>query len=592
MAFFAVLIYYFTMNYSGNPIRVFLAYYRPHWKLFAADMLCALMISAIDVLFPVVSKYAIDSILPEKLYRAFFILIGILAAVYVLRRAFTWFVNYWGHVFGTYVEADMRRDVFNHLEAQSFSFYDKNRTGKLMSRVTTDLFEITELAHHGPEDVLISILTLAGSFILLLKIRWEIALTVFAFVPVILAVTIISRKSLSKTSRKVKETTAEINAALESSISGIRVTKVFGNEAFEKARFAQGNREFREAKKQFYRHMSTFHANIEFFSGMLGVIVLAAGGYFIMQGKMLVSDLVAANLFIAAFSSPVRRLANFVEQYTTGMAGFRRFLEIMRTDTSITDAPDAADMFCARGNIRYEHVSFSYSGGRQVLRDVNLSIQPGQKFALVGLSGGGKTTLCSLLPRFYEISSGRILLDGIDIRSLKISSLRKQIGIVQQDVFLFAGTIRENIAYGKTGASDEEIVRAAQRAEIHDDILGMPDGYSTVVGERGIKLSGGQKQRISIARCFLKNPPILILDEATSALDTATELKIQKSFDELSKGRTTLIIAHRLSTVKNADCIAVVGENGILETGTHEELMKSGGTYAGLYKGQDSFPAL
>lgn len=575
------------MNYSGNPIKIFFAYYKPHWKLFAADMLCALMISAVDVLFPVISKYTIDSILPGKLYRTFFILIGILAAVYVLRRAFTWFVNYWGHVFGTYVEADMRRDVFNHLEEQSFSFYDKNRTGKLMSRVTTDLFEITELAHHGPEDFLISILTLLGSFILLLKIRWEIALIVFAFIPVILAVTVISRKSLVKTSRKVKETTAEINAEIESSISGIRVTKVFANEEFEKARFAKGNEQFRNAKKHFYRSMSTFHANIEFFSGMLGVIVLAAGGYFIMQGKMTVSDLVAANLFIAAFSSPVRRLANFVEQYTTGMAGFRRFLEIMKTDTSVPDAPDATDIFCARGNICYENVSFSYSGENQILKDVNLNIKPGQKFAFAGLSGGGKTTLCSLLPRFYEISSGRILLDGIDIRSIKLSSLRKQIGIVQQDVFLFAGTIKENIAYGKIGASDEEIVKAAKRAEIHEDILNMPDGYDTAVGERGIKLSGGQKQRISIARCFLKNPPVLILDEATSALDTATELKIQRSFDELSKGRTTLIIAHRLSTVKNADCIAVVGEHGILETGTHEELIKNGGTYAHLYKGQD-----
>ena len=569
--------------FNSNPLKIFFSYYKPHWKIFALDIFCAIMISVVDVAFPMVSKFTIDSLLPNKNFKSFFILIALLILVYILRRTFTWFVNYWGHYFGSLVETDMRRDVFEHLENQSFTFYDKHRTGKLMSRATTDLFEITELAHHGPEDFLISILTLIGSFFLLLKIRWELALIVFIFVPIIIAITMISRRSLSESSRKVKETTAEINAVLESSISGVRVTKVFTNEEYEMSRFEEGNENYRNAKKIFYKHMSSFHANIEFFSSLLSILVLAVGGIFIMQDKMLISDLVAANLFIAAFSSPIRRLAFLVEQYTTGMAGFKRFLEIMKVDTSVKDSENAQDIFCARGNINFENVSFSYTDGIEVLKNINLKITPGQKFALVGLSGGGKTTICNLLPRFYEVTDGRIFIDGIDIKDIKLKSLRKQIGIVQQDVFLFAGTIKENIAYGKINATDEEIIEAAKLSEIHEDILKMPQGYDTLVGERGIKLSGGQKQRVSIARCFLKNPPILILDEATSALDTSTEIKIQKAFDALSKGRTTLIIAHRLSTIKNSDCIAVIGDKEVKEIGTHDELISKNGIYSDLY---------
>ena len=569
--------------FNSNPLKIFFSYYKPHWKIFALDIFCAIMISVVDVAFPMVSKFTIDSLLPNKNFKSFFILIAVLILVYILRRTFTWFVNYWGHYFGSLVETDMRRDVFEHLENQSFTFYDKHRTGKLMSRATTDLFEITELAHHGPEDFLISILTLIGSFFLLLKIRWELALIVFIFVPIIIAITMISRRSLSESSRKVKETTAEINAVLESSISGVRVTKVFTNEEYEMSRFEEGNENYRNAKKKFYKHMSSFHANIEFFSSLLSILVLAVGGIFIMQDKMLISDLVAANLFIAAFSSPIRRLAFLVEQYTTGMAGFKRFLEIMKVDTSVKDSENAQDIFCARGNINFENVSFSYTDGIEVLKNINLKITPGQKFALVGLSGGGKTTICNLLPRFYEVTDGKIFIDGIDIKDIKLKSLRKQIGIVQQDVFLFAGTIKENIAYGKINATDEEIIEAAKLSEIHEDILKMPQGYDTLVGERGIKLSGGQKQRVSIARCFLKNPPILILDEATSALDTSTEIKIQKAFDALSKGRTTLIIAHRLSTIKNSDCIAVIGDKEIKEIGTHDELISKNGIYSDLY---------
>ena len=573
--------------FNSNTLKIFFSYYKPHWKIFALDIFCAIMISVVDVAFPMVSKFTIDSLLPNKNFKAFFILIAVLFLVYLLRRTFTWFVNYWGHYFGSLVETDMRRDVFEHLENQSFTFYDKHRTGKLMSRATTDLFEITELAHHGPEDFLISVLTLIGSFFLLLKIRAELAFIVFIFVPIIIAITMISRRSLSESSRQVKETTAEINAVLESSISGVRVTKVFTNEDYEMSRFEEGNKNYRNAKKKFYKHMSSFHANIEFFSSLLSILVLAVGGIFIMQDKMMISDLVAANLFIAAFSSPIRRLAFLVEQYTTGMAGFKRFLEIMKVDTSVKDSENAQDIFCARGNINFENVSFSYTDGIEVLKNINLKISPGQKFALVGLSGGGKTTICNLLPRFYEVTDGRIFIDGIDIKDIKLKSLRKQIGIVQQDVFLFAGSIKENIAYGKPNATDEEIIEAAKLSEIHEDILKMPQGYDTLVGERGIKLSGGQKQRVSIARCFLKNPPILILDEATSALDTSTEIKIQKAFDALSKGRTTLIIAHRLSTIKNSDCIAVIGDKEIKEIGTHEQLILKNGIYSDLYNGAE-----
>jgi ATP-binding cassette subfamily B protein len=429
-------------------------------------------------------------------------------------------------------------------------------------------------------------LNLLGSFVLMLTIRWELAVTVIIALPVMIFIGVVARRNLSKASAKVKETTAEVNASLESSISGIRVTKGFVNEDFERARFDVQNKEYSAAKQMRFRYMATFFANIEFCNNLLSLITLALGGYFIMQGRMTLPDLVAANLFVAGFVAPVKKLNNFVEQFTTGMAGFQRFLEIMRTDPEPDDAPDAVEILSARGNISFKNVNFSYTPDFPVLSGVNLDISAGEKFALVGSSGGGKTTICNLIPRFYEITGGSITLDGIDIHKIKKHSLRSQIGIVQQDVFLFAGTIKENIAYGKPGASDAEIEQAARRAEIHDDIMLMPNGYDSVVGERGIKLSGGQKQRVSIARCFLKNPPILILDEATSALDTATEIKIQRSFDELSKGRTTLVIAHRLSTIKNADKIAVVNEHGIAETGTHDELMAKQGEYYKLNTAQ------
>lgn len=537
-----------------------------------------------DVAFPMASRYAIDCIIPMHDMKHFIILAAVCMAAYIVRREAAWFVNYWGHLFGAHVECDMRRDVFDKLMSCSFSFFDTHRTGHLMSRATTDLFEITELAHHGPEDVFISLLTLIGAFAMLMKIRPLMAAIVGIFLLVIIIATAFSRRRLSASSRYVKDVTSNLNAMLESSISGVRVAKSFTNEEYERARFKQGNGEYYNAKRKFYLSMSSFHANIEFFNGLLNVLVLAAGGIFIMQGKMTIADLVAANLFVSAFMHPIGRLANFVEQFSTGMAGFTRFLELMRTSSDERDAPDAKPIEHTAGQIELRNVSFKYERGDIVLDNVNLTIKAGEKFALVGSSGGGKTTLCSLIPRFYEVTSGAVLLDGEDVRGITLETLRKQIGIVQQDVFLFAGTVRENIAYGKQDATDEEIKEAAKRAQMHDDIMAMKDGYNTLVGERGVMLSGGQKQRISIARCFLKNPPILILDEATSALDSATEIKIQKIFDALSKGRTTLVIAHRLSTIRNADRIAVIDEKGIAETGTHSELMAHGGEYKALYE--------
>lgn len=566
-----------------KKLKLFLSYYKAHWKLFVGDMICALIVALVDTVFPMMSKYTLDSIIPTFELSLLLKMILIMTLMYIVRAVAFWFINYWGHVFGTKVEADMRRDIFSHIENQDFAFFDNHRTGKIMSRVTNDLFEVTELAHHGPEDLFISILTLLGSFIMLLSIRIELAIIVFCYIPLLLFFTIQSRKNMGKSSRAVKEKTAEINTVLESSISGVRVTKAFANENFEINRFEKGNSDFKKAKKQFYNAMSTFHVKLEFPINLLNVIILAVGGYFIMKGEMSMSDLVAANLFVAAFVQPIKRLTNFVEQYTSGMAGFNRFMEIMETKPVIQEVENAINVEEIKGNISYANVSFSYGNNIEVLSNINLEIEKGKTFAFVGTSGAGKTTLCHLLPRFYEVTSGEILIDNIPIRNMSLKSLRQQIGLVQQDVFLFAGTIKENIAYGKIGATDEDIIEAAKAAEIHEDIMKMPNGYDTLVGERGIKLSGGQKQRVSIARIFLKNPPILILDEATSSLDSVTEEKIQESFDKLSKGRTTLVIAHRLSTIKNADKIVVIGKDGILESGTHSELLAKDGVYAELY---------
>ncbi|MDR0402636.1 MAG: ABC transporter ATP-binding protein/permease [Treponema sp.] len=590
-------------DFQRSPLRIFAAYYRPHWKLFAADMFCASLVALADLAFPMMTRYSIEGLVPLRWDGGFFralaadasgrlrffaVMVILMTGVHILRMVFSWFVTYWGHTVGAYIEADMRRDLFSHLQTLPFSFYDNHRTGHIMSRVTNDLFEITELAHHGPEDIFISFLTLVGSFVILLSMRWEMALIFLLVAPLLIIHTMRSRKRMMGASRRVKEKTAEINASLESSISGARVAKAFANESYETRKFHGGNEHFIGAKKNFYKSMASFSSRLDFILHILNVVVIAAGGFLIMAGRMNMAELVACNLLASAAIQPIRRLANFVEQYTTGMAGFGRFVELMREEPDIRDRPGAVKLERVRGDIEYRNVSFSYNRDVRVLEHINLKIAAGTTLALVGPSGGGKTTLCHLLPRFYEIREGSVTIDGTDIRDISLESLRKNIGIVQQDVFLFAGTIRENIAYGRPGASEDEIVEAAKRAEIHDDIVKLSDGYESLVGERGIKLSGGQKQRVSIARIFLKDPPVLILDEATSSLDSVTEQKIQRALEQLAKGRTTLVIAHRLSTIRGAGTIAVIDDEGIREQGTHEELLRKGGMYAGLYGAQFS----
>ena len=574
---------------SAGYLRIFASYYRPHWKLFALDMVCALCICLVDLAFPVVSRYSMQSLLPDRRFSAFFAVMAALALAYVLKGVFYYIVNYWGHLLGVRMEADIRRDLFSHMQELSFSFYDKNRTGQLMSRVTGDLFEITELAHHGPEDLFISSVTIVGAFCILLTIRWELALIVCAVIPLFILFTTVSRRKMMRASTEVKAKLAGINGEVESSISGMRTAKAFANEEAESAKFNAANDQFRGAKRGYYRTMAFYQAGMEFFMGILSVLVIAFGGFLLMRGEMDLIDLTTFFLYISTFITPIRKLSAFVEQFMQGMAGFKRFVELMRLEPDIQDAPDARELTGVKGDILVDDVTFRYeTSAKPVLEHVTLHIRPGETMAVVGPSGGGKSTLCQLIPRFYDVTEGRILVDGQDVRSLTQHSLREHIGIVQQDVFLFAGTIYDNIRYGRPDATEAEIVEAAKRAEIYNDILEMPDGFQTQVGERGAMLSGGQKQRVSIARIFLKNPPILILDEATSALDSVTEERIQGAFDELAKGRTTLIIAHRLSTIRSAGRIIVIDGNGIKEQGTHDELMALNGEYAQLYLIQKS----
>ncbi len=570
-----------------HPLKIFLSYYAPHKHLFLLDMCCALIICLIDLSFPYLSRSALNTMIPAQQYRAFFTVVAIFCIAYVGKGLLYYVVSYWGHVFGVRVEADLRRDLYAHMEGLSFSFFDKNRTGVLMSRVTNDLFEITELAHHGPEDLFISAVTLIGAFCVMCTIQWRLALISFSIVPVFVLFTIYQRRKMRRANMKLKAQTAEINATIESGISGMRTAKAFQNEETEKAKFGAMNGRFVQAKSTYYKTMATFQGGMEFSTSIMPVLVIGAGGYFIMRGTVDYADLVAFTLYVTTFTTPVKKLVNFVEQFMQGSAGFSRFLELMRLDPEIQDLPDAQELGEVRGDIQFDAVSFHYNDKAEVLRDINLTIHAGEKFAFAGPSGGGKTTLCQLIPRFYEVSSGSIQIDGQDIRHVTQSSLRRQIGIVQQEVFLFADSILENIRYGRPEASDAEVVWAAKQAEIHEDILAMPDGYRSYVGERGVMLSGGQKQRISIARVFLKNPPIVILDEATSALDSVTEAKIQASFDRLCQGRTSIIIAHRLSTIRNANRIAVIDQEGILEQGSHQELMALDGEYAALVRAQE-----
>ena len=550
-------------------IARFASYYRKHLPLFALDMFCALIISGVDIIYPLITRKALDNyVIPGAgTLTPFVILIVVCILMHVLRTACSYIVTYYGHMLGVYIEADMRREVFSHLQKLGFSFYDRSRTGKLMARCTTDLFDVVELAHHGPEDVFISVVTFIGAFIAMALINWRLAVVLIATVPLMMIFVMYLRKRLHLTSRKVKDSIAVINADIESAISGARVAKAFTNEEHEVEKFERGNGSYINATGMNYKAMGQFFSGMEFFTTILKVLVLGFAGVMIIiqKGNMTTNDLVVFLLYIASFTSPIRKLAMFMEQYTAGMAGFKRFTEIMDTEPEIVDAPGAVELKNVRGDIEFRNVTFAYTeGGRHVLDNISLTVPHGKTVALVGPSGGGKTTLCHLIPRFYEVTDGSITVDGMDIRGVTMRSLRSHIGIVQQDVFLFAASIKDNIRYGRLDATDEEIEEAAKAAEIHEDIMKMPDGYDTVVGERGITLSGGQKQRVSIARIFLKNPPILILDEATSALDSATEAKISSALERLSIGRTTLIIAHRLSTVRHADEIIVIDRSGIL----------------------------
>ena len=565
----------------------FASFYKPHLGLFLLDMVCALLICVVDLVFPYISRLSMKILLPQGLFGTFFAIMAVMFLAYCLKSGLYFIVTYWGHLMGVNVEADMRRDLFDHMQTLSFSFFDQNRTGQLMSRITTDLFEIGELSHHGPEDLFISCVTLIGAFCVMCTIRWELALAVFAIVPIFAVFTTIQHKRMRRVSVQVKAKTAVINGEVESAISGIRTAQAFANESEEKRKFTDSNDQFRYAQRDRHKAMGVYQAGMELCVGAMSVVVIAVGGYFIMQGKMDYADLTTFSLYITTFISPIRKLSAFVEQFMSGMAGFTRFVELMRTDPDIADAPGAVAVSGVKGDIHIDHVTFTYgSDSPNVLEDVSLHIPAGETLAVVGPSGGGKTTLCQLIPRFYDVAEGAISLDGTDVRQVQLHSLRRNIGIVQQDVFLFAGTIFDNIAYGKPGATEEEVYAAAKRAELYDDVMAMPDGFQTYVGERGVMLSGGQKQRVSIARVFLKDPPVLILDEATSALDTVTEQHIQKAFDELAKGRTTLIIAHRLSTVRSANRIAVIDGSRVKELGTWEELLAKDGEFAALCKAQ------
>ncbi|CAK7008983.1 thiamine ABC transporter permease [Tissierella sp. P1] len=568
-------------------LRRFISYYKPHKRLFFIDMFFALLISISDLVFPVFTRKMINEIIPEGRMDLLVRWTIIMTILFVLRYISNYIVSYWGHLLGVRIEHDMRRDIFTHLQSLPFSYYDNNKTGHIMSRIVNDLRDITELAHHGPEDLFISLVMLLGSFIVLIRIEWKLTLVLFSAIPIIIWFVISKRNRMSNSFREVRKKIANVNSQLENSISGVRVAKSFTNEDYEIEKFNEGNLSFSNARKESYKVMAEFASGIGIMSSILNLLVISLGGYFVYKDIINIGDLFSFTLYVNFFMQPIRRLSEFSQQLQDGMTGFERFVEIMDIEPDIIDRENAMELKDVKGDIEFNNVSFSYNNGKNtILSNMNLSIDAGKTVALVGPSGAGKTTLCHLIPRFYEIEEGEILLDNIDIRDIKIKDLRKKIGLVQQDVFLFTGTIRDNIIYGDPEASDEDVIEAAKKASIHDFIISLPEGYDTFIGEKGVKLSGGQKQRISIARLFLKNPPILVLDEATSALDNETEIMIQKSLEDLSKGRTTLVIAHRLSTIKNADEILVLTADGIAEQGSHENLIEKDGLYAKLYKSQ------
>ena len=561
----------------------FIAYYKPHKLIFSLDMLASLVVALVGIVYPVVTREMLNDLIPNRNYRMIVIFGLSLLGLYIVRMLLNYFIQYYGHVMGVRMQSQMRSDMFKHLEKLPYKFYDNNETGKIMSRMTTDLWEISELAHHGPENLLISCISVVISFIYLLNINPWLTLIIFACVPFLLLIALSLRKRMRNAFMESRKSVADINAALESSISGIRVTKAFNNAEKEEEKFEEGNRRFTMARDDAYKAMGRFHSGTAFITDIFNVVVLIAGGLFLYNGKILLGDYSAFIVSVNLFISPVMTLINFMEQYQNGVTGFERFLEIM-DETPESDAVGATDIENVRGHLEFKNVVYSYDGHKDVLRGIDLNIPKGKKFALVGPSGGGKTTICHLIPHFYDIESGDILIDGRSISTITKSSLRKNIGIVQQDIYLFNASIKDNILYGRLDATDEEVIEAAKRANIHDYIMTLEEGYDTQIGERGVRLSGGQKQRLSIARVFLKNPPILILDEATSALDNTTEILIQRALDELCVGRTTLVVAHRLSTIKNADEIAVVSGGKIIEQGSHDGLIARGGEYAKLYQ--------
>lgn len=563
-------------------LKRFLEYYKPHKKLLFFDMLASLLVALCGTVYPIVTREMLGDLIPNRKYTMVLVYGGVLLALYLFRMWLNYFIQYEGHMMGIRMQAQMRSDLFKHLEKLPFSFYDNHETGKIMSRLTSDLFDVSELAHHGPENVIISSLSVIISFAYLTYIHWGLALIVFACVPFLVVVSLFTRKKMRKAFQESRESTAQINAAVESSVSGIRVTKAFVNSKKEIEKFEEGNTAFQEARKDAYHAMGVFHSSTTFITDIFNVVILIAGGLFLYNGSITFADYSAFVVSISMFLGPVNTLIRFMEQFQNGVSGFERFIEILDTAPE-TDAPDAVAVDRLKGDIAFKNVHFGYGEDDAVLNDVSLSIPAGTTFALVGPSGGGKTTICHLIPHFYNLKSGEITVDGLSVNKIRMEDLRRNIGIVQQDVYLFNASLRDNILYGRPDATEEEVIDAAKRANLHEYIMTLPNGYDTVIGERGVRLSGGQKQRLCIARVFLKNPPILILDEATSALDNTTEVLIQKALDDLCVGRTTLVVAHRLTTIRGADDIAVVADGKIVEQGNHQELLAVNGMYASLY---------
>lgn len=572
--------------------KKFFSYYKPYKKLFAADMFFACLAAAITLIIPLIIRYITNDVIyraPDESLHTIFMLSGVMLILILIEFFSNFFITNYGHMMGAKMEYDMRNEIFGHYQKLSFSFFDNQKVGQLMSRVTNDLFEISELFHHGPEDLVISIIKLIGSFTILLTINWRLALTAFAIVPIMLVYAFYFNIQMKRIFLKNRARIADINAQIEDNLSGIRVVKSFANEEIEMDKFKVGNDNFLESKKENYKYMGLYHSGLTAFTTLITVIVIAAGAVFITKSIISITDLITFLLYINNFTEPIKKLINFTEQFQNGVSGYTRFLEMLSIHPDIVDKPDAGELVNAKGDILFRNVSFHYEDHTEmVLSNLNLHVKPGEYVALVGTSGVGKSTLCSLIPRFYEVSDGQILIDGTDIRNFTLKSLRNNIGIVQQDVYLFTGSVMDNIRYGRPDATEAEIVAAARNANAHDFIMSLPDGYDTYIGQRGIKLSGGQKQRLSIARVFLKNPPILIFDEATSALDNESEKVVQESLEKLARNRTTFVIAHRLSTIRNAEKILVLTEGGIAESGSHEQLLAEGGIYADLYNLQFS----